>query len=803
MNISFNWLNEFLKINLKIDEVCEILTDIGLEVEGIVEYQNVKGNFEGLIVGEVIQCEKHPNADRLKLTKVNIGQETLQIVCGAPNVNINQKVIVATVGTTIYPTNGEKFKINKSKIRGEISFGMICAEDEIGLGNSHDGIMILENSIKVGTQISDLYENYNDKIINIGLTPNRSDAMSHMGVARDLRAALIQKGIKSELITPSVSSFHINSRTQKVNVYVEDSKMCPRFSGVCIDNIIVKDSPKWLQNKLKAIGIVPINNVVDITNYVLHESGNPLHAYDLDKISTKSIHVKTLKNNSNFTTLDGKSRQIRDSDLMICDNDTPMCLAGIFGGSKHGISINTSSIFLESAYFNPVTIRKSAKYHGLNTDASFRFERGTSIENVEYALKRAAILICELCDGKISSDIIDEFPKKPNEVSILLNFEKTNRLIGQEIPREEIKSILTSLDFKINNITETGVGITVPFYRHDIYRECDVVEEILRIYGYNKINLSNKLSIPINIGNENLSFKIEKTIAQSLTPLGFNEIMNNSLTNNQLNLFNRKDVVILNSISNDVSKLRTTLLESSLKTLKYNINRKNENLKYFEFGKIYESINDSYNENRRLSITYSGKILSKSWRNEFINAEFYSLKNIVINIFSKLSIEFNEKPIELNGFEKTLGLFIKDKKLAIIGLVDKNTCGQFDIKQEVFYASIDIDLVHKYLNTNFQKYKPLSKFQPVEKDMSFIIDKNIEYSQIKDLLMKSQIKNLINMNLFDVYEGDKIGNNKKSYALNFTLSNSEKTLNEKEIHLAMNKIQDKLKNNFKAILRDK
>ena len=803
MNISFNWLNEFLKINLKIDEVCEILTDIGLEVEGVVDYQDVKGDFEGLIVGEVIHCEKHPNADRLKLTKVNIGQETLQIVCGAPNVNVNQKVIVATVGTTIYPTSGEKFKINKSKIRGEISFGMICAENEIGLGNSHDGIMILEKSIKVGTQVCDLFENYNDKVINIGLTPNRSDAMSHMGVARDLRAALIQKGIKSELITPSVSSFHINSRTQKANVYVEDSKMCPRFSGVCIDNIIVKDSPKWLQNKLKAIAIVPINNVVDITNYVLHESGNPLHAYDLDKISTKSIHVKTLKNNSNFTTLDGKSRQLKDSDLMICDNDTPMCLAGIFGGSKHGISNDTSSIFLECAYFNPVAIRKSAKHHGLNTDASFRFERGTSIENIEYALKRAAILICELCDGKISSDIIDEYPKKPDEVSILLNFEKTNRLIGQEIPREEIKSILTSLDFKINNITETGVGITVPFYRHDIYRECDVVEEILRIYGYNKINLSNKLSIPINIGNENLSFKIEKSIAQSLLPLGFNEIMNNSLTNNQLNLFNRKDVKILNSLSKDVSKLRTTLLESSLKTLKYNINRKNDNLKYFEFGKIYESIKDSYNENRRLSITYSGKIISKSWRNEFINAEFYSLKNIVINILSKLSIEVNEEPIELNGFKKTLGLFNKDKKLAIIGLVDKNTCGQFDIKQDVFYASIDIDLVHKNLNTNFQKYKPLSKFQPVEKDMSFIIDKNIEYSQIKDLLMKSHIKNLINMNLFDVYEGDKIGKNKKSYALNFTLSNSEKTLNEKEIHLAMNKIQNKLKNNFNAILRDK
>ena len=495
MNISFNWLNEFLKIDLKIEELSEILTDIGLEVEGISDYEELKGGLKGLVVGHVIECKKHPNADRLKLTKVDIGDEILQIVCGAPNVNVDQKVIVAKVGTTLFPLNNDQFKITKSKIRGEISQGMICAEDEIGVGNSHDGIIILDDKVKKGTKVSNLYSNYSDKIINIGLTPNRSDAMSHAGVARDLRAALIHKGLKYELITPSVSSFHVNSRTQKVTINVEDSKLCPRFMGVCIDNVSVGDSPTWLQNKLKSIGLCPLNNVVDITNYVLHEIGQPLHAYDLDKISSKTVHVKTLKDKTKFITLDGESRELNKSDLMICDKDSPMCIAGVFGGINYGISNETSSVFLESAYFNPVSIRKTAKRHNLNTDASFRFERGICIDTVEYALKRAAILICEICNGKISSDIIDEYPKRPEETSILLNFEKTNKLIGQEIPREEIKSILTSLDFKINNITETGVGITVPFYRHDVSRECDVVEEILRIYGYNKISLSNKLSI--------------------------------------------------------------------------------------------------------------------------------------------------------------------------------------------------------------------------------------------------------------------------------------------------------------------
>ena len=668
MNISFNWLSEFLKIDLKIEEVSEILTDIGLEVEGIEKYEQFKGGLEGLIVGEVVYCEQHPNADRLKLTKVNIGNESiLQIVCGAPNVKLNQKVIVATVGTVLHPLNNEKFKITKSKIRGEISQGMICAEDEIGIGNSHDGIIVLNTKHKPGTKISKIYENYSDQVFNIGLTPNRSDAMSHLGVARDLRAALMHKGHKGELITPSVSSFHINSRTQKVNINVQDSNLCPRFTGVCIENISVKESPSWLQNRLKSIGLTPLNNVVDITNFVLHEIGQPLHAYDFDKITTKSINVKTLSEGTEFTTLDGDTRKLLKTDLMICDADTPMCIAGVFGGQNHGITNETKSIFLESAYFDPVSIRKTAKHHGINSDASFRFERGICIDSVDYALKRAAILICELCGGNISSDVIDEFPKKPEEKSILLNFNKTNKLIGQEIPREEIKSILTSLDFKINNITETGVGITVPFYRHDVTRECDVIEEILRIFGYNEIKLSNNLSLPIIQESYNKNHKTENTIANLLIPFGFNEIMNNSLTSNKLNVLNRESVNIINSISSDISQLRTSLLESSLKTLKFNLNRKNKNNKFFEFGKIYEMINNKTTESKRLSVVFANDLFNNTWNNKSASSDFYYLKNIILNIFSKLSINTTEKIINHDAFNNTLGFFHKKNNIALIG----------------------------------------------------------------------------------------------------------------------------------------
>ena len=804
MNISYNWLKEFLKIDLELDRISEILTDIGLEVEGVSKYQQFKGGLKGLVVGKVLTCIKHPNADRLKLTTVDIGQEIpLQIVCGAPNVNKNQTVIVATVGTTLYPLNGDEFKINKSKIRGELSCGMICAEDEIGIGDSHDGIIILKDKHKAGKEASKIYECYEDYIFDIGLTPNRSDAMSHFGVARDLRAALIHKNKNLELITPSVSSFHVNARTKKINIKVNDTKLAPRFSGVCIENIKVKKSADWIQNKLKSIGLTPINNVVDITNYVLHELGQPLHAYDLEKIKSNKIEVKTLKKGTLFTTLDGVERKLNDSDLMICDGNNPMCIAGVFGGDDYGINNETNTIFLESAYFDPVSIRKTAKFHSINSDASFRFERGIDVELVEYALKRAALLICEECEGKICSDIIDEYSKRIDSKSILLNYEKTNKLIGQIIPPEEIKSILTSLDFKINNITETGVGITVPTYRHDVTRECDVVEEILRIYGFNEIKLSNNLSISINAIETNLYYKTEKSIASILNSLGFNEIMNNSLTNNNLNLFDRKSIEIINSISSDVSKLRTTLLESCLKTLKYNLNRKNKNNRFFEFGKIYEKLEKSNNEKRRLGIVYSGEINPNSWNCKSTNADFYTLKNIIINIFSKLSIKCAEEIIDLEGFEKALGFYYKDKRIAVIGLISSKINKEFDINQKVYYASLDIDEILDLPSLDFQKYKPISKFHSTNKDMAFILDKNVNFSEIEDLILKSQIKNLTEMSLFDVYEGDKIANDKKSYAMNFTISNQEKTLDDKEIHLVMNKIQKKIENKFNATLRDK
>jgi len=803
MNISFNWLKEFLNIDIDIEEVSNILTDIGLEVEGIDYFQEIKGGFKGLLVGEVVSCIKHPNADRLKLTTVNIGEESLlQIVCGAPNVKEGLIVVIATVGTTLYPLKGNEFKINKSKIRGELSQGMICAEDEIGIGKAHDGIIVLDKKHKPGTKVFEIFDNYSDSIFNIGLTPNRSDAMSHHGVARDLRAALMHKGLKTELLTPSVSNFHINSRTKKINIKISNQSLCQRFSGVCIENIKVESSPKWLQNKLKSIGLSPVNNVVDITNYILHEVGQPLHAYDLEKIKSNTIEVKTLKEDTVFTTLDGLERKLNETDLMVCDKNKPMCIAGVYGGDCHGVSNETKSIFLESAYFNPVSIRKTAKAHSINSDASFRFERGVNIELVEYALKRAAILICEFCGGKICSDLIDEYPKKTESKLILLNFEKTNKLIGQEIPTEEIKSILTSLDFKINNITETGVGITVPSYRYDVTRECDVVEEILRIYGFNEINLSNKLSISLNTIDQNKHFKTESIISSYLNSLGFNEIMNNSLTNNELDIEKRKSVKIINSISSDVSQLRTSLLESSLKTLKYNLNRKNSNTNFYEFGKIYENTLENNKESRRLGILFSGNIIEKTWYSDVVKAEFYTLKNIVLNIFKRLSINVSEKTMNFEGLENVLGMFKNDKRIAILGEITKEYKSIIGINQDVYYASIDIDLLLNNLTSELHKYINISKFPSVNRELNFLFNNDIQYSEIEILLFQnSKIKKLISMSLSDVYIDKKLPEGKKSYTLSFRLMDNEKTLTEKEIQSTMNKIQNIIENKFIATLR--
>ncbi len=532
MTISYNWLKQFIDLPWDAEKTGDLLTDLGLEIEGLEDFSSVKGGLKGVVVGHVLECTQHSNADRLKVTKVDIGTgQPIQIVCGAPNVAVGQKVPVATVGTTLYDEEDKSWKINKGKIRGEVSEGMICAEDELGIGESHEGIMVLDSNLTPGMPMAEVLEIENDKIFEIGLTPNRADAMSHWGVARDLKAGLFQKGITVKLHTPSTSSFRVDNRTLKVAVKVEDFSLAPRYCGITISGIKVEPSPAWLQNRLKSIGVAPINNIVDVTNYVLHDLGQPLHAFDAGKISGNTVHVKTLPTGTKFTTLDGVERELHEEDLMICDAEKPMCIAGVYGGINSGVTENTTSIFLESAYFNPVSIRKTAKRHSLSTDASFRFERGIDPNIADYALRRAAILIAQITDAQITSDLIDFYPKKIEDHQVFLNFEKTNRLIGQEISKDVIKDILTALEVKISNLTETGIGMTIPAYRNDVTRDVDVIEEILRVYGYNNIKFTQKLNASISSVLPGEDYAVQNKIALQLTGLGFNEMLNNSLTN--------------------------------------------------------------------------------------------------------------------------------------------------------------------------------------------------------------------------------------------------------------------------------
>ena len=619
MKISYNWLKQFLKTDWTPEQTSELLTDLGLEVEGIETYQSVKGGLEGIVIGEVLTCIKHPNADKLKITTVNIGEKTpLQIVCGAPNVGAGQKVPVATIGTTLYTEEGDPWTIKKGKIRGEESHGMICAEDELGLGKSHDGIMVLDADLKVGTLAADIFDIENDQVFEIGLTPNRADAMSHLGAARDLKAGLVQKEINLELITPSVSAFNVENRTLKIDVDVKNKDLAPRYCGVTISGIKVATSPAWLQHRLKAIGLSPINNIVDATNYVLHDLGQPLHAFDAVKVSGNKIEVKTLKAGTKFITLDGVERELHEDDLMICDAEKPMCIAGVFGGIHSGVTQSTTSIFLESAYFNPVSIRKSAKRHGLNTDASFRFERGIDPSITEYALKRAALLIQELAGGEITSDIIDVYPKKIKDFEVRLSFENTRKLIGEEIPKETIKSILASLEIKVNNVTEAGLGLTVPAYRNDVQREADIIEEILRVYGYNNITTTEKLNASISSTTRFEDYKIQTIVGNQLVAQGYFEILSNSLTTPNYvalseQLKDEHNITMLNPLSNDLSVLRQSLLFSGLEAVSFNINRKRGDLKLFEFGKTYHGFDDKREEFKHLSIFVTGNQSQESW----------------------------------------------------------------------------------------------------------------------------------------------------------------------------------------------
>ncbi len=808
MNISYNWLKQFLKLDWDSKRTAELLTDLGLEVEGIKAYESVKGGLKGVVVGHVLSCEKHPNADRLKLTTVDIGLENpVQIVCGAPNVAKGQKVPVATIGTTLYTKEGEAWTIKKGKIRGEESHGMICAEDELGLGDSHEGIMVMSDSLEVGTPCSEVFELENDEVFEIGLTPNRADAMSHYGVARDLKAGLKQKEVELELITPSTSHFHITDRSLKFDVSVENKELAPRYCGVTISNLIVQSSPNWLKNRLQSIGLSPINNIVDATNYVLHEMGQPLHAFDADRIFGKKVIVKTMPKGTRFMTLDGVERELHEEDLMICDAEKPMCIAGVFGGINTGVTENTNSIFLESAYFDPISIRKTAKRHGLNTDASFRFERGIDINNVEFSLKRAALLIKEIAGGDISSDIVDLYPKKKNDFEVFLRFNKIFKLIGQEIPRDTIKSILASLEIKVKNVTETGLGLIVPSFRVDVQREADVIEEILRVYGYNNINFKDKLNASIAPISKFEDYKLQDRIGDFLAARGFYEIMTNSLTSpTYIDLIDdykkEQSVVMLNPLSTDLSVMRQTMLLNGLETISYNINRKNQNLRFFEFGKTYHSYSDKRVENKHLSLLITGNRNNTGWVSPEKQTDFFFFKSVVENVLRRLGIsKVNSNPLESDVFTEGLTLVSKKKKIVDFGVVNKSLTKKFDVKQEVLYADFYWDNVIDLVPKSEVKFKPIPKYPEVKRDFALLLDNAVRFKEIHDMAFQTERSLLKSVNLFDVYTGDKLPEGKKSYAVSFTLQDYKSTLTDKQIDKIMSKLQQKYEKELGAELR--
>ncbi|UQD56910.1 phenylalanine--tRNA ligase subunit beta [Flavobacterium sp. K5-23] len=806
MKISYNWLKQFIKIDWNSEETAALLTDLGLEVEIVDKYQSIKGGLEGIVVGHVLTCVPHPDADRLKITTVDLGTGTpVQIVCGAANVDAGQKVPVATIGTVLYDAAGVAFTIKKGKIRGQESHGMICAEDELGLGEGHDGIMVLDESLVPGTAAATVFKIENDEVFEIGLTPNRADAMSHYGTARDLRAGLLQKGVNVELITPSVSNFRVDMRTLKIDVNVEDTTLAPRYCGVTISGITVKPSPNWLQDRLKAIGIAPKNNIVDVTNYVLHELGQPLHAFDASKITGKVI-VKTLPAGTKFTTLDDVERTLHEEDLMICDEKGPMCIAGVFGGTKSGVSENTNSIFLESAYFNPVSIRKTAKRHQLNTDASFRFERGIDPTITAYALKRAALLIQEVAGGEITSDVTDIYQKKIEDFAVFLNFDKAAKIIGQELPKDTIKKILVSLDIKVNSVSETGLGLTIPSYRVDVQREIDVIEEILRVYGYNNINFSKKLNATVSNAPRNEDYKIQNIVATQLNSQGFNEMMANSLTTASYvelsdMLKEEHNVTMLNPLSNDLATLRQSLLFSGLEAISYNINRKNSDLKLFEFGKSYHKFLSGFEEHKHLTLFLTGNRNKESWTNAQKPSDFFLFKGYVDAILARFGIQKTQNtPVTSDIFSEGIAIGVGHNALVEFGVVKKSILKTFGIKQEVFYADFNWDILLKMISSKI-KFTEIPKYPEVRRDLALLVDQNVTYDSIYAIARQTEKSLLKEINLFDVYEGKNLPEGKKSYALSFIIQDSAKTLTDTQIDKIMSKLQKNFETELGASLR--
>ena len=805
MKISLNWLKEYIEIKETPEEIAHILTMTGLEVEGVETVETIKGGLKGVVIGEVMECKKHPNADKLSITKVDIGElELSPIVCGAPNVTKGQKVLVAKVGATLYTDGSDGFKIKKAKIRGEVSMGMICAEDELGLGANHDGIMVLHTDLPNGSEARAYFNIEDDVIFEIGLTPNRADGMSHIGVARDLKAVL-----EREVNWPDVADFTVDNNSSKIHVSVEDKVGCPRYSGVSISNVTIKESPAWMKSHLLSIGQTPINNVVDVTNFILHEMGQPLHGFDADKIHGNKVIVKTLPQDTRFVTLDEKEYKLYDTDLMICDKKGGMCIAGVFGGLESGVSEQTKNIFLESACFSPDYVRKTSLVHGLKTDSAFRFERGTDPLNTVYALKRAAMLIKELAGGKITSEVIDVYPDEIKPVEVSMIYKNIDRLIGKSIGKEVIFNILKNLDIEIKNKSANGFIAKIPPYRVDVTREADVIEEILRIYGYENIELKNTLSSNYladfpEVTPESTQHKASDLLVSN----GFYEISTNSLTKssyaeNASFLNDNENVTILNKLSEDLGVLRQSLLFTGLEVISHNINRKQNNLKLFEFGSVYKkSTQNKYEEKYYLGLWFTGQNSQESWIAKNKPVEFHDLSVIVLKLIEKLTADrYKSFILEEEIFKFGLGIIQNDFNVAKIGLLNKNITNLLSIEQEVFYAEIDFERLLSSIKTGFNA-EEISKFPEVKRDLSLVLDKSVTFEQIREVVADREFSGILkDINVFDYYVGEKIEKDKKAYALSFILQDKTKTLTDKVIEKIMNRLMKKFESNLGAVIR--
>jgi phenylalanyl-tRNA synthetase beta chain len=807
MTISYNWLSEYLPEKIEPERLSKILTSIGLEVESLEPYESIKGGLKGLMIGEVLECTQHPNADKLKLAKVNIGAgNALQIVCGAPNVAAGQKVIVATVGTTIYPISGEPITMKVARIRGEESNGMICAEDEIGIGKSHAGIIILPNDVKVGTPAAEYFKPYNDFIFEIGLTPNRMDAMSHYGVARDVCAYLTHHGNKEA--RPKIifaNNFKPDNQGLTINVVIENKAACPRYSGITISGIQVKTSPQWLKDKLAAIGQRPINNIVDITNFILHETGQPLHAFDADEIKGNTVVVKNVAEATSFISLDEKERKLSKEDLMICNAEEPMCIAGVFGGMKSGVKETTKNIFLESAYFNPVNIRKTALRHGLRTDAAIRFEKGVDISNTVNVLKRAALMIKEIAGGEISSDIIDVYPAPKQKTEVALKHHYLKKLSGKNYHADSVKKILNALGFEIVKEGMDELRVAVPFSKPDISLPADIVEEIVRIDGLDNIEIPSTITIPPSMETLGLKESLKEKISERLAGIGFNEIMTNSITNSKY--FTEEElqnsVKMLNNLSADLDILRPSMMETGLEAISYNINRKNSNILFFEFGKIYHTkTSGKYREEEHLSLYISGVNNEDTWNEKSRVYDIYSAKGIAsfaLAVCGLTDIHFTPEKNDLN--KESLQIKNGNSVVGNLREVSPKQLLSFDIKQPVFFTDLNFEEILKLVEKQKIIYKEVSKFPAVQRDLAIIVSKDILFENIEAAIKKIKISRLQNIRLFDVFESEKIGLYKKSLAVNFSFLDEEKTLTDKEIDAMMEKISSQLEKELNAEIR--